>query len=291
MKFLGRTLAWTEKGITMEGDRKHAEILVKEWGLENSKPVSSPGIPEEKFNQEDVDQNTEMNKSESMAYRRGAARINYMAMDRCDLSFVAKDLARSMAKPMIGDNVRMKRAIRYIKGRPRAQLLFVWQTEMSKLVTMVDSDWAGCTRTRRSTSGGVIIRGRHLLTHWSSTQANIALSSGEAELNAIVKGTSETLGMNNMMKSCGQENDLELRTDSSAASGVAHRRGCGKMKHLEAKQLWVQDVVMNKEIRVNKIPREQNPSDVCTHHWSTPDARHFERLGLHWVPLHLCGSS
>ena len=126
------------------------------------------------------------------------------------------------------------------------------------------------------------MKGRHLLTHWSSTQTNVALSSGEAELNAIVKGAAEMMGMRNMTKSCGEKNHLKLKTDSSAASGMVHRRGCGKMKHLEAKQLWIQDTVMNKEIKVDKIQREKNPSDVFTHHWSTADLRHFESLGLQW---------
>ena len=122
-----------------------------------------------------------------------------------------------------------------------------------------------------------------MLTHWSSTQANGALSSGEAELNAIVKGATEGLGIYNLIGSCGQVNSIRLETDSSAASGIVRRRGCGKMKHLEAKQLWVQDVIMKKEIAVKKIPREKNPSDVFTHHWSAPDERHFNRLGLRWV--------
>ena len=45
----------------------------------------------------------------------------------------------------------------------------------------VDSDWAGCRKTRKSTSGGVLYLGDTPVRGWSSNQAVIALSSGEAE--------------------------------------------------------------------------------------------------------------
>jgi hypothetical protein len=49
------------------------------------------------------------------------------------------------------------------------------------------SDWAGCKVSRKSTSGGVVVLNGSLLKAWSSTQATIATSSGEAEKNALVK--------------------------------------------------------------------------------------------------------
>ena len=62
-----------------------------------------------------------------------------------------------------------------------------WQGQ-EDLTVYVDTDWAGCFKTRRSISGGAIMRGTHLLKHWSTTQQTVALSSGEAELKGIVNG-------------------------------------------------------------------------------------------------------
>ena len=59
----------------------------------------------------------------------------------------------------------------------------------------VDSDYAGCPRTRKSTSGGCAMIGAHLVKSWSSTQNSISLSSGEAELYAMVKGIGAGIGM------------------------------------------------------------------------------------------------
>ena len=52
----------------------------------------------------------------------------------------------------------------------------------------VDSDHAGCRRTRKSTSGGVAMLGQHILMEHNITQPVVALSSGESEFYAIIKG-------------------------------------------------------------------------------------------------------
>ena len=59
----------------------------------------------------------------------------------------------------------------------------------------VDTDFADCRRTRRSTSGGGgIMRGSHLLQHWTSTQSTVALSSAEAKLTGICRGAAKGIG-------------------------------------------------------------------------------------------------
>ncbi len=54
-----------------------------------------------------------------------------------------------------------------------------------RITAYSDSDWAGCLRTRRSTSGGVMTLDHSTVGHWSRTQAVVALSSGEAEYYAL----------------------------------------------------------------------------------------------------------
>ena len=123
--------------------------------------------------------------------------------------------------------------------------------------------------------------GRHLIAHWSSTQSVVALSSAEAELNALVKMFSEAIGLYNTFKEMNMELQIHVHTDSNACKGIAQRIGCGKVKHLEVRQLWIQDHVSSKAVTVKKIPREVNPSDVLTHHWSAVDGyRHLSSVGL-----------
>ena len=65
--------------------------------------------------------------------------------------------------------------------------------------TYVDSDWAGCRKTRKSTSGGAIMGGGHFIKGWSRTQNHIPLSSAEAELIALVKWSAELMGVRSML--------------------------------------------------------------------------------------------
>ena len=45
---------------------------------------------------------------------------------------------------------------------------------------------------------------------------------------------------------------------------ISHRRGVGKVKHLEPKELWVQDKVDEGELEVRKIGTDKNWSDIGT---------------------------
>ena len=123
--------------------------------------------------------------------------------------------------------------------------------------------------------------GAHAIAHWSSTQATIALSVAEAELNASIKGATETLFVKHLAGEIGIEIDIEVRTDSSSAKGILNREGCGKVKHLEARQLWLQQKVREKKVMIVKVPREDSPSDALTHYWSRVDGdKHFAKCGV-----------
>ena len=62
------------------------------------------------------------------------------------------------------------------------------------------------------------------------------------------------------------EMQIEIRTDASAAKGIANRRGLGKARHMEVAQLWVQEKVSNGRIAIMKVKGENNIADVLTKH-------------------------
>jgi hypothetical protein len=74
------------------------------------------------------------------------------------------------------------------------------EEEFGNTVVFVDSDWAACKRTRRSTTGGVIKVGRLVLRTRLSMQPTIATSSGEAELLAMADGVARGLGLKTAMR-------------------------------------------------------------------------------------------
>ena len=80
-----------------------------------------------------------------------------------------------------------------------------------------------------------------MINSWSSTQTSITLSSGEAELVAAVKTCTELIGITQLSKDWGKEVEGEVYVDSSAAIGVAHRKGNGKLRHVRVGLLWIQE--------------------------------------------------
>ena len=145
-----------------------------------------------------------------------------------------------MNKPRDIDWNALRRIARYLAGRPRLVYKFQWQ-EAGLITAFVDTDFAGCLETRRSTSGGTLLHGTHLVKHWSTTQKTTALSTGEAELYGAVKGASEALGMQSIASDLGISSNVHVRTDSSAAIGICARTGIGRVRHLATGQLWVQE--------------------------------------------------
>ena len=119
-----------------------------------------------------------------------------------------------------------------------------------------------------------------MLGTWSRTQATVALSSGEAELNGSLKGATELLGARSLLQEAGYDVSLILEGDSSACKGTLHREGAGRIKHLEVRQLWLQRYVKDEEVKFVKIPREVNAADTMTKHWTREAAAHFARVGF-----------
>ena len=108
--------------------------------------------------------------------------------------------------------------------------------------------------------------GNNVIKTWSTTQGVIALSSGEAEFYGIVKGAGIALGILGMMKDFDVDAAIAVKTDASAAKGIANRRGLGKVRHIEVSQLWVQEQVSRGMIHIEKVAGPQNIADALTKH-------------------------
>ena len=150
--------------------------------------------------------------------------------------------------------------------------MYNWQQSPEFLNAYSDSDWGGDLVSRRSTSGGCILRGEHLIVHRSRTQQVISLSSAEAELHALVKCASEGLAVMNMSLEMYAKLPLRVMTDSTAARGIVQRQGVGKVNHLDIQTLWIQERERIGDLAVLKVPRLLNWSDLLTHHWSEQEA-------------------
>jgi len=75
--------------------------------------------------------------------------------------------------------------------------------------------------------------------------------------------------------------ELHLYSDTSAGLATVSRRGFGRLRHLDIKQLWLQEEVRLGRLRVHHTSSENNVSDLLTKPLSSQTFAHLKQvLGL-----------
>ena len=104
-----------------------------------------------------------LSREEATLFRALSARANFLSQDRPDINFATKELCREFAVPNQKSYLRLKRLIRYLVGLPRLVFRYDFPAKgvapADSIELFVDTDFAGCRETRRSTSGGVALVG------------------------------------------------------------------------------------------------------------------------------------
>jgi hypothetical protein len=313
-KILNRHVEWKSWGIEIEADKRHAELIIEEASLKDQKkstiPVATESVSDEdgswrskmkeispmdrklrgrlvaeevKIKKEERASKKELEGRELTRFRSVAARINYVAQDRADLKIAAMRVTKCMSSPRVADWALVERVAKYLKHRPAVKCVYRWQGSCEAIDAYSDSDWAGDRTTRRSTTGGCLVRGSHLIKCWAKCQHVIALSSGEAELYACVKASSEAIGLKAVMEDMGLDARISVFVDANAAIGMIMKEGLSGVRHIDTQFLWVQEAVRGKRIAVKKIDGKLNPADAFTKALSAHDLEgHLKRLGIDW---------
>ncbi|XP_049935028.1 retrovirus-related Pol polyprotein from transposon RE2 isoform X2 [Nymphaea colorata] len=84
----------------------------------------------------------------------------------------------------------VERVLGYLKNDPGKGLLYTQQDQLN-IEGYSDADWAGCTDTRRSTTGYCIFLGGNLVVWRSKRQEVCSRSSAEAEYRAVAMGVTD----------------------------------------------------------------------------------------------------
>ena len=109
--------------------------------------------------------------------------------------------------------------------------------------------------------------GGHCIKTWSSAQGAYALSSAEAELYGMIEGVTRAKGIISLAWEVGFGGlcpTVFLGTDSSAAKSFVSRRGLGRMRHLDIRDLCLQKEVREGRVVVSKVLGTENPADLMT---------------------------
>ena len=266
--FLNRLIRVEKKNgkgsIVIEADRRHVDLLIQAFGLEKANGVESPDVKKSADQQMLESRSPLLDKSEASKYRSATMRAAYLSQDRLDIGHAVKNLARGMVSPTEAKLADLKRLIRYLKKYPDVGQCFGSQQVPSKLRVQVDADHGGDAVTRKSTTGMVAIYGTHVLKHSSNIQSTIALSTGESEYYALVKGGSVGLELQSLCADLGLDLEVTIEGDSNAAKGTVNRVGLGKARHIQTRYLWLQESVAEGHLKVHHVPGVKNKADVLT---------------------------
>ena len=125
-------------------------------------------------------------------YRSMIGSLMYLTSSRSDIMFSVCACARFQVTPKVSHLTAVKRIFRYLKGQPR---LGIWYSRESPfdLVAYSDSDYAGASMDRKSTTGGCQFLGRRLISWQCKKQTMVATSTTEAEYVAAASCCAQVL--------------------------------------------------------------------------------------------------
>ncbi|GJZ05183.1 putative ribonuclease H-like domain-containing protein [Tanacetum coccineum] len=134
-----------EDGIFISQDKYVIEIL-KKLGFSDVKTASTP-IETHKPLLKDVDSED----IDEHMYRSMIGSLMYLTSSRPDIMFAV--CARFQVNPKVSHLYAVKRIFRYLKGQPKLGLWYPKDSPFD-LVAYTDSDYAGASLDRKSTTGG-----------------------------------------------------------------------------------------------------------------------------------------
>ena len=157
---LGRKLVWKEACIEYEVDEQHAQKVWSGLGVDCKEcrkdwTRRASGRIQGHHNEDDEC----LNPQEVQEFRGLVARATNLAQDRPDIQYATMEVCRCVSKPTRRCWVKFKRIARHHLEHPRAITQFKKGENLDVIKVYTDSDWAGCRKTIKSTSGGIVAQG------------------------------------------------------------------------------------------------------------------------------------
>ena len=245
--------------MTVESNPKHLDAVLELLGLEGATDVPTPSVPghKEKLTTGDM-----LDSSETTVSRQCVGGLLYYTQGRADAQYEMSSLGS-----MLGSLIALKRVTRYLKGTRDFVNKLESDNEVDKHVVRhdgySDSDWAG-SADRKSQSSGVLFVDGAPLYSFSRRQSVIATSSGMAEFYAGCATAEEMLFARDVLMFFGCRVEASLHMDSAVARGICRREGVGKVKALEVRTLWLQQVIKAKTFTLKTVKSQDNCADLGT---------------------------
>ncbi|GJS16133.1 putative ribonuclease H-like domain-containing protein [Tanacetum coccineum] len=188
--FLGLQVKQKSDGIFISQDKYVAEIL-KKFEFSAVKSASTPMETNKALVKDSEAEDVDVH-----LYRSVIGSLMYLTASRPDIMFAVCACARFQVNPKISHLHAVKRIFRYLKGQPKLGLWYPKDSPFD-LEAYSDSDYAGASLDRKSTTGGCQFLGKRLISWQCKKQTIVANSTTEAEYVAAANCCGQVLWIQN----------------------------------------------------------------------------------------------
>jgi hypothetical protein len=189
---------------------------------------------------------------------------------RPDISFAVSELSRFVSDPGLVHMQAAKRVIRYLKGTKELKLRYSRPegVKINQLWGYVDSDWAGCIDTRKSTTGYLLMFNGAAVSWKSKRQNVVALSSAEAEFMAASALVQEVIYIRKLLQRLGytQSGPTPIFEDNRTCIAWTEGSvgGSDRAKHIDLRAQFVHDAVKDGVLTLCPVSSADNVADLLT---------------------------
>lgn len=260
--------------------------LVKEFNIADTRPT--PMQENLKFK---LAKESDINEEEKTTYRSLLGKLMFiMVATRPDISYAVSALARFMTNPTRAQHEAALDVVRYLNGTLDLTVIFKRRhMDDYDLTAYSDSDWGGNLDNRRSRSGGLILLGGSPI-FWSSViQTLVALSSAEAEINALKDIVKNVLWIRGILKDTTLipqviANPTIIFEDNSAVLEIVINPEVSKRnRHYDMSYHFIRENVEEfKNVLIRWIGTDSNLADLFTKALGEHKFAYFRSFILRW---------
>ncbi|KAL0844254.1 hypothetical protein Bca101_017500 [Brassica carinata] len=258
--FLGIEVLQTPQGIHISQGKYALEIL-RRFDMENCNSVICPMVPGSKV---DLDEGGE--PVDETLYKQIIGSLMYITTTRPDLQFSVIMLSRYMSKPTMLHLQAVKRVLRYLRGTVD---FGIWYKRggSGELSVYTDSDFAGDSDSRKSTSGYVFLMDGSAVAWLSKKPPIVTLSTTEAEYVAASVCACQAVWFKRILEELGHDarGSTVIQCDNTSTiklskNPVFH----GRCKHIGVRFHFLRDLVNEGIIRLEHCGTTDQVADIFT---------------------------
>jgi hypothetical protein len=268
-----------KKQITID-QIEYANKIVKRFGQENCKPVTTPlpgGYKPQSFD-------GEATSEQRSQFQSIIGSLLYLTLGtRPDIAYAVILMSQFMVNPSEEHIQKSLYIIKYVRSTVNAKITYDGR-DREGLIAYADADWAADNISRKSVTGYIVRLAKGPVSWVSRKQKTIALSSTEAEYMSLSDTARQLVWMQSLYNELGfKVHGIELNIDNQGAIFLAQNQMQEhRSKHIDIRYHYVRECVEDGRVKLVYIPTNEQAADILTKNLSYVKFRELRsNIGLH----------